>query len=66
MNLIATSSHTRLTTRNAAAPSRLCGVALVPAGLCVYGDAVGAADVLRVDFDCDRIGRDGRFDARRL
>lgn len=61
MNLIATTSQTRVTTRNAAAPSRLCGVALVPAGLCVYGAAVGAADVLRVDFDCDRIGRDGLY-----
>lgn len=61
MNPIATTSHTHLTSRNAAAPSRLCGVALVPAGLCVYGAAVGSADVLRVDFDCDHIGRDGLY-----
>ena len=61
MSLIATTSQTRVTTRNAAAPSRLCGVALVPAGLCAYGAAVDADDVMRVDFDCDRIGRDGLY-----
>lgn len=40
---------------------RLSGAALVPAGLCQYGAAVLAGDVLRVDFDCDRIGRDGLY-----
>lgn len=40
---------------------RLSGAALVPAGLCQYGAAVLAGDVLRVNFDCDRIGRDGLY-----
>ena len=61
MNQIATTSQTRMTASTAAAPSRLCGVALVPAGLCAYGDAVGVADVLRVDFDRNTIGRDGLY-----
>ena len=41
--------------------SRLCGVALVPAGLCQYGEQVRADDLLRVDFDADTIRRDGLY-----
>ena len=41
--------------------ARLCGVALVPAGLCQYGEQVRAADLLRVDFDADSIRRDGLY-----
>lgn len=41
--------------------SRLSGVALVPAGLCQYGEQVRAADLLRVDFDADSIHRDGLY-----
>jgi hypothetical protein len=60
MNAISTMSPGNVT-RGGAIPSRLRGVSLVPAGMCVCGDAVRAADVLRVDFDCDRIGRDGLY-----
>lgn len=41
--------------------SRLSGVALVPAGLCQYGEQVRAADLLRVDFDADTIRVDGLY-----
>ena len=41
--------------------SRLSGVALVPAGMCQYGEQVRAADLLRVDFDADTIRVDGLY-----
>ena len=53
INAISTASPTHA--------SRLCGVALVPAGLCQYGEQVRAADLLRVDFDADSIRRDGLY-----
>ena len=58
MSRIATTNNSPLII-NAAEPSRLCGLALVPAGQCQYGEQVRAADLLRVDFDADSIRRDG-------
>lgn len=40
---------------------RLSGVALVPAGVCQYGAAIGAGDVLRVDFDRGAVTTDGLY-----
>ena len=40
--------------------ARLCGVSLIPAGLCQY-EGIMADDVLRVDFDADSIRVDGLY-----
>jgi len=41
------------------AQNALTGVGLVPSGLCQYGDVIKVGDVLRVDFDRQRVTMDG-------
>lgn len=43
------------------APAMLTGVHLVPAGPCQLPGAIDASDVLRVDFDCRSVDRDGLY-----
>ena len=59
MNAITTINA--ISTANPTHASRLSGVALVPAGLCQYGEQVRPADLLRVDFDADTIRVDGLY-----
>ena len=64
MNAITTTKALTTATATSASKAperRLIGVALVPAGLCQYGDAIGAGDVLRVDFDRKHVTTDGLY-----
>ena len=62
MNAITTiNAINAINAANRTQAARLSGVALVPAGLCQYGEQVRAADLLRVDFDADSIRRDGLY-----
>lgn len=64
MNALTTTKTLTTTGANTVANAperRLSGVSLVPAGVCQYGAAIGAADVLRVDFGRNNITRDGLY-----
>ena len=62
MNAITTiNAINAINAANRTQAARLSGVALVPAGLCQYGEQVRAADLLRVDFDADSIRVDGLY-----
>lgn len=58
---LASRSHVAHAGHSAQAPGMLTGMHLVPAGPCQLAGAVGADDVLRVDFDCRDVLADGLY-----